>query len=202
MTDNMNNYQNTNYTKSSAELELLEALLAEDSIYPWDGSNIEAEAYFIAAEQEFGASWQAEETSARSHDFLSQLDRLWQAATPANAISKVQANLRAQFADCIPQNWLDAIAQHAHQALTTQQSLAGQLVQCVRELLPDFGAEDLQVLARPYAYAMRGANHEIPKMLSNITPEKWAALSEIQQAKVSLAIARYALEQLQLEEEV
>jgi hypothetical protein len=39
-------------------------------------------------------------------------------------------------------------------------------------------------------------------MLGNITPEKWATLSEVQQAKVSLAIARYALEQLQADEEV
>lgn len=201
MTNSMNNHENSSYTKSSAELELLAALLAEDSIYPWDGS-MEAEAYFIEAEQEFGALWQAEEMSERSHNFLSQLDRLWQAATPANAISSLQANLRSQFAARIPQNWLDAIAKQAIQALNTQQSLAGQLVQCVQELLPNFGTEDLQVLARPYAYAMRGSSNEIPQMLANITLERWVALSEIQQAKVSLAIARYALEQLQAEEEV
>lgn len=202
MTDSINNYQNSSYTKSSLELEMLAALLAEDSIYPWDGSNAETEAYFIAAEQEFGASWQAEETSARSHSFLSQLDRLWQAATPANAITSLQAKLRAQFADRLPQNWLDAIAQQARQAIATQETLAGQLVECVQQLLPNFGAEDLQVLARPYAYAMRSSSNEMPKMLGNITPEKWATLSEVQQAKVTLAIARYALEQLQADEEV
>lgn len=182
MTDSMNNYQNSSYTKSSAQLELLAALLAEDSIYPWDGSTPETEAYFTAAEQELSASWQAEEMSAPAQNFFSQLDRLWQAATPANAISRLQTNLRAQFADQIPQNWLDAIALQARQAIATQQSLAGQLVQCVQELLPSVNPEDLQVLVRPYAYAMRSSSPEMPKMLNNITPEKWAALSQMQQA--------------------
>lgn len=201
MTDSTNNYKDSSYTKSSIEIELLAALLEEDSIYPWDGSSAEAEAYFIAAEQEFGADWQEEETQEKSHHFLSQLDKLWQAATPTSVMSSLQENLRGQFAAHIPQQWLDAIAQQARQAIVTQKSLATQLVQCVQELVPNCMEADLQVLARPYAYAMRGSSNDLPKMLGNITPQNWAALSEIQQAKVSLAIARYALEQLQAEEE-
>lgn len=200
MTDNMHNYENSSYTRSKVEKELLEALLAENSLYPWDSSTPEAEAYFMEAEQ-FGADWQEEEMSARSHQFLSQLDQLWLAATPATADSSLQANLRAQFAAHIPQHWLDAIAHQARQALETQKSLSNQLVQCVQELLPNCLEADLQVLARPYAYAMRSSSNE-SQLLGNMTPERWATLSEIAQAKVSLAIARYALEQLQADEEV
>ncbi len=200
MTDNMHNYENSSYTRSKIEKELLEALLAENSLYPWDSSTPEAEAYFMEAEQ-FGADWQEEEMSARSHQFLSQLDQLWLAATPTIAASSLQANLRAQFAAHIPQHWLDAIAHQARQALETQKSLSSQLVQCVQELLPNCLEADLQVLARPYAYAMRSSSNE-SQLLGNMTPERWATLSEIAQAKVSLAIARYALEQLQADEEV
>jgi len=200
MTDNMHSYENSSYTRSTVEKELLAALLAENSVYPWDSSTSEAEAYFMEAEQ-FGADWQEEEMSARSHQFLSQLDQLWLAATPVSPIDSLQANLRAQFAAHIPQHWLDAIAHQARQALETQKSLSSQLVQCVQELLPNCLEADLQVLARPYAYAMRSSSNE-SQLLGNMTPEKWATLSEIQQAKVSLAIARYALEQLQADEEV
>lgn len=201
MTDNMHNYENSSYTRSKVEKELLAALLAENSVYPWDSSTSEAEAYFMEAEQEFGADWREEEMSARSHHFLSQLDQLWLAATPTTVHSSLLANLRAQFSAHIPQNWLDAIAHQARQALETQKSLSSQLVQCVQELLPNCLEADLQVLARPYAYAMRGSSNE-SQLLGNMTPEKWATLSEIQQAKVSMAIARYALEQLQADEEV
>lgn len=201
MTDNMHNYEDSSYTKSKVEKELLAALLAENSLYPWDSSTSEAEAYFMEAEQEFGADWQ-EEMSARSHQFLSHLDQLWLAATPVSPVdSTLQANLKAQFAAHIPQHWLDAIAHQARQALATQKSLSSQLVQCVQELLPNCLEADLRVLARPYAYAMRSSSNE-SQLLGNMTPEKWAALSEIQQAKVSMAIARYALEQLQADEEV
>jgi len=36
----------------------------------------------------------------------------------------------------------------------------------------------------------------------NITPEQWTTLSEIQQAKIGLAIALYALKQTQEEENI
>lgn len=201
MTDSMHNREDSSYTKSSVERELLAALLADDSVYPWDSSTLEAEAYFMAVEEELGADWQAEETS-RSQHFFSQLDRLWLTATPTSAISSLQANLRALFATYIPQNWLDKIARQACQALETQTSLPKQLLQCAQELLPNYLAEDLQVLVRPYAYAMRGSSDEISQRLGSLTPEKWTNLSEIQQAKVSLAISRYALEHLQADEQV
>ena len=57
------------------------------------------------------------------------------------------------------------------------------------------------VLARPYANAMRSSLDSATVQL-NITPQQWTTLSEIQQAKIGLAIALYALEQNQEEESI
>ena len=76
--------------------------------------------------------------------------------------------------------------------------MAVQLVQCVQELLPSWAEDDLLVLARPFAYTMRGKDTDtIDSVLGNICSQEWKALSEIEQARAGLAIAHYALTQLQ-----
>jgi hypothetical protein len=63
------------------------------------------------------------------------------------------------------------------------------MVQCVQELLPEWGEDVLQVWARPLASAMRGSEAEIAR------PVEWDELSESERARLSLAVARYALRQ-------
>ncbi len=192
------------YTPSPAQGELLKALLEpDDAPYPWNPADSESEAYFVQAEQEFVVEdWLDQEIAARSSTFFTQLDQLWSATTPtayAAGITNVtlQTHLRSEFAARIPQGWLDAIANTAHQIFSIEQSIADQLVQCVQSLLPNWTEEDLVVLARPFAYAMRGSQMaDIEIVLGEVQPEDWAMLSEIEQARISLAIARYALEQL------
>ena len=75
------------------------------------------------------------------------------------------------------------------------QSLADQMVECVLDILPQWDEEDLQVLARPLAYAMRDADPEGVELVM-ATQRLWAELSEIEQARVGLAVARYAISQL------
>ena len=76
--------------------------------------------------------------------------------------------------------------------------MADRLVECVQSLLPDWAEDDLLVLARPFAYAMRGSQAaDVESVLGEIRHEDWTALSKIEQARVSIAIAHYALEQLQ-----
>ncbi len=188
-----------NNLMSSAELEILSLLIAPgEEIYPWDTTTLAAEAYFAEAEQLAADNWLEEEIIAKAPNFLSQLDRQWSANTPKQDL---QSKLSAQFAECVPQEWLAAISRQATQVIDNQKSLGTQLVQCVRELVPNCLEEDLLVLARPYAYAMRG-NPFNPTIPSDITPKQWANLSEIQQARFGLAIARYALEQIQAEENI
>lgn len=185
----------TNPPMSFAELEILSLLIDPgEEVYPWDTTTLAAEAYFIEAEQQLATNNGLEqELIAKAPNFLSQLDSLWLALSPAQDL---QAQLSAQFAAHVPQKWLEAISRQASQVINSQKSLGAQLVQCVKELVPNCLEEDLLVLARPYAYAMR-SNPSSATIQLDITPEQWATLSEIQQAKFGLAIARYALEQIQ-----
>jgi hypothetical protein len=67
----------------------------------------------------------------------------------------------------------------------------------VQDCLPSWGEEDLQVLARPFAYAMRGSETEMLEVaLRSVRCAEWADLSSIEQARLSLALARYALDQM------
>jgi hypothetical protein len=185
------------------ELEILSLLMEpKEEIYPWDTTTLAAEAYFTEAEQQLASDpWLEEELIATSPGFLSQLDNLWQAKAPVLQTPHLQAKLSAQFAQYVPQEWLATISRQASQLIDSQKSLGAQLVQCVQELVPNCLEEDLLVLARPYANAMR-SNIDSATVQLNITPEQWATLSEIQQAKVGLAIALYAIEQNQEEESI
>ena len=193
-----------NTPKSSIELELLSLLLQSgDEVYPWDTTTVAAEAYFSEAEQQLAAdNWLEKEAIATAPNFLSQLDSHWLATTAAQEPQQtLQAKLSAQFAAHVPQEWLEAIARQAIHAVHSQKSLGAQLVQCVQELIPNYLAEDLLVLARPYAHAMRSNPSQTTVQLE-VTPEQWATLSPTQQAKLSLAIACYALEQIQAEDNI
>lgn len=201
--------EDASYTPSPAQLELLKVLLEpDDAPYPWNTADPESEAYFIEAEQKFLVEeWLEEEITARAPNFFAQVDQLWSATTPTvnsavvPGVSSLHSTLRSEFAACIPQSWLDAIANTAHQVCSSHQSIAEQLVQCVQSLLPNWAEEDLLVLARPFAYAMRGNQMvDVKVVLGEHRLEDWTALSAIERARISLAIARYALNQLQREQ--
>jgi hypothetical protein len=206
MANEINRWEDDSYMPSLAQLELLEVLLEpDDAPYPWNTADPESETYFVEAEQEFVVEdWLQEETTERAPAFFTQVDQLWSAMTPSvnsasvTGVSPLQFTLRSEFAACIPQVWLDAIANTAYHIFSSQQSTADQLVQCVQSLLPNWAEEDLLVLARPFAYAMRGKQAaDVEFVLDEIRLEDWTALSEIEQARISLAIARYALSKLQ-----
>ncbi len=191
---------------SLTELELLEALMAHDGAYPWDPTDPEAEAYFIEQEQKnpLLQDWSEEEISTQAQTFFSQVEQIWEEIAPASHpaidtdVKSLQATLQQRFEKCIPQNWIQAIARKASEVFTTQKSIADQLVQCVQELLPNWAEDDLLVLARPLAYTMRNPDPAVlESVLSNICSQEWIALSEIEQVRAGLSIARYALAQLQ-----
>lgn len=194
--------------QAQAELELLQLMLQEDQplIYPWNPAAPEAEAYFEALEQEvLQIGWTTEDFVGSGQALATTLNQAWAefdgvptVATPAvaNPTTSPTVVLR-QFAAQVPQQLLDTIVQRAQQLVTTNLSLADQMVQCVQACLPNWAEEDLQVLARPYAYAMRGADTEmLESALRSMRCAAWADLSGIEQARLSLAIARYALAQM------
>ncbi|WP_341525692.1 hypothetical protein WKK05_24345 [Nostoc sp. UHCC 0302] len=208
MTNKINSSDTFNSLTSQVELELLEALLEpDDGTYPWNPADEESEAYFHDLEQQFGMQELLEdELTTRSQDFYSHLDTLWSRIsntvyytdnTEQAIVLNLQETLHCNFANCVPQVWLNAIAQKAAEIFASRQSMGEQLVECVQSVLPTWGSDDLLVLARPFAYAMRSSEvQNVTSILNNADNREWTALSEVEQAKVSLAIAYYAFNQL------
>lgn len=181
-------------SSSYEDLDLLQALLQADSSYPWNPAAPESEAYFTAIEDKFTFDgWSDEEIEVRSHNLFTQLDHLWEITSPSAENSQIQellAVLSEKFSPRVPAIWLDKIARQAYQLLSTNLSLADRLVNCVQEILPSWSEEDLQVIARPYAWAMRSIE------VNATTSADWQDLSELEQARLSLAIARFAFSEL------
>ncbi len=190
---------------SQVKLEFLEALLEpDDATYPWNPADEESEAYFLQLEQQFlMQDVLEEELTPHSHAFYNQLDELWSnykqdnCSTYQSAVTTLQQSLQNSFSSSIPSSWLNVIVQKAAEIFNPKQSMSEQLIECVQSVLPTWGVEDLLVLSRPFAYAMRSSEPQnLETVLSNIDNREWATLSEIEQAKASLAIAYYILSQL------
>lgn len=172
--------------------------------YPWNLADPDAEAFFTDSDTpSIFAGWQEEEIANRSQSFFDRLGQVW-------APVSLQSRLVERFSARIPQSLLSAIAQQAQAALSNTQKalntslsvadqLSEQLVQCVQGITPTLAVEDLYVLARPLAYQMRngGLQDAIDTTLSQVPQAEWEDLSEMQRARLSLAVARVAISELQ-----
>lgn len=172
-----------------AQMELLATIVQTDVAYPWNPAQLESESYLTALEQEFALSdsFSDSDIAQKSQVLFAQLEQVW-------LTTALQKSLREKFAR-VPQDFLARIAQSVQNATVKYQSLADQMVECVLDILPQWAEEDLQVLARPLAYAMREVDSEGAQLVM-AARRPWAQLSEIEQARVSLAVARYAISQL------
>ena len=205
MVNKINDSETFNSLPSQMELEFLEALLEpDDATYPWNPASEESETYFLQLEQQ---SWMQDvldsELTTRSQAFYTQLDQMWSnykkydCSTFTTTINTLKESLHSSFGSSIPSQWLDTIAQKATEVFNSEQSMGEQLIQCVQAVLPTWGAEDLLVLARPFAYAMRSSElQNLESVQAKLDNCEWTALSQIEQAKASLAIAYYAFSQL------
>ena len=180
---------NTNESIDTAEIEVAETPTSKIS-YPWNPSEPSAESFLSELEQEFSLdNWDDSEIAQRSQSFFGQLDALWSA-------TDLKTTLGQKFA-AVPQSLLATIARQAQKVVETSNSLADQLIECVQDVLPSWAEDDLQVLARPLAYAMRGdAADVVDATVNSVGAIAWSDLSETEQARMSLAIARYAIDQL------
>lgn len=196
--------------QTQAVQELVQLLWQEEEVsYPWNPLAPESEAFFAELEQEFTLEdWSATEIRTRSAAFFSEIEQLWPENVPNGILVRLQASLSDRFACRVPSHWLDAIATKASELIDATgypapaMSLMDRMIQCVQELLPNWAEDDLQVLARPLAYAMRGAEAETVELaLGAVRPLDWTELSEIERARLSLAIARIALDELETTDE-
>ncbi|MBE9220423.1 hypothetical protein [Dolichospermum flos-aquae] len=197
---NMKNINNFN----ALDLELLEALLAsEDAIYPWNPADVCSEAYFDDLEQQFNRQdFSASKLIENANNFYHNLDKIWGQTVAEtenirnNTVNYLQKALSNAFS-VIPEFLLMEIAQKATVVLMVEKSASEKLVECVQTLLPNWDRDDLLVLARPFAYYMRSSEPDkLTSVIKDLENRDWSNLSEIEQAKISLAIANYALEYL------
>ena len=193
---------------SSTDLEFLSTLLeAEDNTYPWNPADEYSEEYFCEIEKQFSMQDVLdEEITERSRSFYNKIDNLWsqnlntsyyKCSTKTSVVTNLKESLLSAFATQIPQEWLEKIALEASNTFKSRKSLGEQLVGCVQAVLPQWAAEDLNVMARPYAFAMRdGQTPSTKSALKPLNERSWSALSEVEQAKVSLLVAYQALQEL------
>ncbi|MEA5598083.1 hypothetical protein [Rivularia sp. UHCC 0363] len=201
----------TNHNLSLIELDLLATLLEpEDNTYPWNPYEENTEAYFNQLEEQFPMQdLLDEELNTRCEGFHNQLDALWSKVessaqfdcnTNTTIAVKLQKNLQKEFCNRIPSYWINLIAQKAAEIFNAKQPIAEQLIECVQSVFPSLEVDDIMVLARPLTYATRsGSRTKVESTLANYNQDQnseWAALSEIEQAKIGLAIAYHALKQL------
>ncbi|MDF5723378.1 MAG: hypothetical protein PUP91_23480 [Rhizonema sp. PD37] len=206
MVPKINGLENSDTLPSQVELELLQALMEpDDGTYPWNPVDEESETYFLQLEQQFIIQdLLDEELNERSQALYNQLDHLWlnykndDGDIPTIAETQLHETLHKSFGSRIPEGWLDKIARKATEIFNSTQSVNDRLVKCVQAVLPAWGSEDLLVFARSYTYATRSKAQENVEFVQNKVENsrEWTTLSEIEQAKVSVAIAYHALTQL------
>lgn len=208
MTNLTHNFDNFQPFCSPAQLELLETLLeAEDTTYPWNPAKPESDDYFGNVERQCQIQdLLDEELTVRSQSFYNQLDTLWsnvsanqeyKCNTVVNLVTQLKENLTKQIAARVPHELIERIAEKASEIFNPKQSMGEQLVSCAQAVLPSWGSDDLTVLARPFAYAMRNSEAQnLETVLDKVGEHEWQTLSEIEQARISVAIAYYALKQI------
>ncbi len=168
--------------------DLLDKFWLDGENYPWSVET--SEDYYESLDPPSGVKEYLKSPTAKqkSEDFFTQIKQLY----PPNRLEKVNQTLLKQFGESVPANWLEAIAQQAQNNFQDGSSRLEKLLNCVQPLFSHRFREDLQVFARPIAYAMRG---------SQTPPQKnWTELSESEQIRLTLTIAKVALETYQQQE--
>jgi hypothetical protein len=179
---------------SEVQAQLVDCLLASSTAnYPWNPAEPATADYYLEADRYFSLDdWSDAEITQRSRSFFAQIQSCWaNSPTPVLELSPLAA-LIEKFGARVPQQWLAQIAANVSDLATNQLEPIDRLVQSVQDLLPNWAAEDLLVIARPYAYAMRG-DTGVNDIDNIVRPLAWTELSELERAKLTIAIAQSAI---------
>jgi hypothetical protein len=182
---------------SVTEAELMDSLLASSTInYPWNPADPETADYYARSDNEFSLDdWSDAEIGQKSQSFFASIQSCWDDASQVAPESPLAA-LTSKFGTRVPQQWLAQIAANVSSlAATTTLEPVEQLVKSVQNLLSNWEVDDLLVIARPYAYAMR-CNPGVDNPDNIVRPLEWAELSELERAKLTILIAQYAIDSL------
>ena len=176
------------------QAQLIDSLLASStSTYPWNPADPDTADYYLETDRHFSLDdWSDAEITQRSRSFFAQIQSCWaNSPTPVLEISPLTA-LVEKFGARVPQQWLAKIAENVRCLTANQLEPIDRLIQSVQDLLPNWAADDLLVIARPYAYAMRG-NTGVENIDNIVRPLGWTELSELERAKLTIAIAQAAI---------
>ena len=179
---------------SEAQAELIDCLLASSTTtYPWNPAAPATADYYLETDRHFSLdNWTDAEITEKSRSFFAQIQSCWaNLPIPVLEISPLAA-LIEQFGARVPQQWLAQIAANVHDLATNQLEPIDRLIQSVQDLLPNWATEDLLVIARPYVYAMRG-DTGVNDIDNIVRPLAWTELSELERAKLTIAIAQAAI---------
>jgi hypothetical protein len=175
---------------SAVQAELIDSLLASSTInYPWNPAEPDTADYYLESDRHFSLDdWSEAEIGQRSRSFLAKIQSCWEnAPTPELELSPLVA-LIEKFGTRVPRQWLSQIAANVTSLAANNLEPIEHLVQSVQDLLPTWATDDLLVMARPYAYAMRGNPNA-----DNLPDRDWTELSELERAKLTIAIAQAAI---------
>ncbi|MFZ9740042.1 MAG: hypothetical protein ACO3EZ_18810 [Prochlorotrichaceae cyanobacterium] len=176
----------------SPDAELLKRLLNSDqenfTPYIWDPFSPETEAYLQSLEQ----SWPEDivaDYAAIVPSFQKALNLV-----PEQLVSESQEASLPNFPG-IPQPVLQHILAKAKATSLEVLALPEQLLECVQELFPRWSIEDLQVVARPYAYAFRNSAQGSP---TTPPPEaiEWDQLSDLEQIRLCFQVSKAILKDI------
>jgi hypothetical protein len=187
-----------NPSEAECEAELMDSLLASPTIsYPWNPEDAATADYYAESDSHFCLDdWSESELTQRSQSFFTQLQQVWVDA-PTSIDETISAStLTAKFGTRVPQQWLEQIAAKVTSLAASNLEPVDRLVQSVSDLLSTWANEDLLVMARPYAYAMR-CNPGVDEPDNIVRPLDWQELSEVERAKLTIAIAQYAIENIE-----
>ena len=179
---------------SEVQAQLIDSLLASSTdTYPWNPAEPDTADYYLEADRHFSLDdWSDAEITQRSQLFFAQIQSCWaNSPAPVLEISPLAA-LIEKFGARVPQQWLGQIAENVRCLATNQLEPIDLLIQSVQDLLPNWAADDLLVIARPYAYAMRG-DTGVENIDNIVRPLAWTELSELERAKLTIAIAQAAI---------
>jgi hypothetical protein len=183
---------------NTAATELVNLLLESSTVdYPWNPADPDTANYYTDSDSYFSLDdWSDTEIQERSNSFFASIQSCW-ADTPDPEAEETPQDLTAtltqQFAARVPQQWLNTIANKVSNLASSNLEPAEKLVQSVQDLLSNWSIDDLLVLARPYAYAMRcDTGVENPDNI--VRPVAWDALSDLEKAKFTILVAQYAID--------
>lgn len=180
-----------------AKAELLQSVLEEET-YPWlaDGTSAAYEVHIEDAGQALEIS--DEEAATGWQGLSAQLDQMF-----GQTESRLSQQLKERFAGRLPAEMMvqigDRAQQLASEAKASGQSVLDQMVACVQAVMTQMAEDDLRVMGRPMAMVMRGNSTDefVTATMKSVRMVEWEMLSEIEQARLSLAAARYAISQVE-----